>query len=149
MWRRGWDSNPRPRFLRGHDFQSCSFGQLGHLSVFAIRFWLSAVRKARELAQLARLPDSTSQIGIHLFLWGSRFQRDSFGQLGHLSVFAIRFWLSAVRIRLLAEIRDSLNDSQDLGRSQAFFLVGPRDGNCGGPGVSLNTPWEDPRAARS
>ena len=31
-WRRDGDSNPRNRFSGLHDFQSCSFGQLGHLS---------------------------------------------------------------------------------------------------------------------
>ena len=30
-WRRDGDSNPRYGDIRIHDFQSCSFGQLGHL----------------------------------------------------------------------------------------------------------------------
>ena len=32
-WRRDGDSNPRSRFNGLHDFQSCSFDQLGHLSI--------------------------------------------------------------------------------------------------------------------
>ena len=34
FWRRARDSNPRNRFSSLHDFQSCSFDQLGQLSVF-------------------------------------------------------------------------------------------------------------------
>ena len=33
FWRREGDSNPWYGDYRTHDFQSCSFGQLGHLSV--------------------------------------------------------------------------------------------------------------------
>ena len=33
LWRRDGDSNPRSRFNGLHDFQSCSFDQLGHLSI--------------------------------------------------------------------------------------------------------------------
>ena len=33
LWRRARDSNPRNRFGGLHDFQSCSFDQLGQLSV--------------------------------------------------------------------------------------------------------------------
>ena len=29
-----WGFEPQIRFWRIHDFQSCSFGQLGHLSIF-------------------------------------------------------------------------------------------------------------------
>ena len=32
-WRRDGDSNPGYGYYRTHDFQSCSFGQLGHLSI--------------------------------------------------------------------------------------------------------------------
>ena len=32
-WRRARDSNPRSRFSDLHDFQSCSFDQLGQLSI--------------------------------------------------------------------------------------------------------------------
>lgn len=32
LWRREGDSNPWYGDYRTHDFQSCSFGQLGHLS---------------------------------------------------------------------------------------------------------------------
>ena len=32
-WRRARDSNPRNRFSSSHDFQSCSFDQLGQLSI--------------------------------------------------------------------------------------------------------------------
>ena len=34
VWRRDGDSNPRSRFNGLHDFQSCSFDQLGHLSLW-------------------------------------------------------------------------------------------------------------------
>ena len=33
-WRRARDSNPRSRFSDLHDFQSCSFDQLGQLSIY-------------------------------------------------------------------------------------------------------------------
>ncbi len=33
FWRRARDSNPRNRFSSLHDFQSCSFDQLGQLSI--------------------------------------------------------------------------------------------------------------------
>ena len=33
LWRRARDSNPRSRFSDLHDFQSCSFDQLGQLSI--------------------------------------------------------------------------------------------------------------------
>ena len=33
FWRRARDSNPRSRVCDLHDFQSCSFGQLGQLSI--------------------------------------------------------------------------------------------------------------------
>ena len=33
FWRRARDSNPRNAFRRLHDFQSCSFDQLGQLSI--------------------------------------------------------------------------------------------------------------------
>ena len=35
-WRRERDSNPRYTFRCTHDFQSCTFGQLGHLSIIFI-----------------------------------------------------------------------------------------------------------------
>ncbi len=34
VWRREGDSNPWYGDYRTHDFQSCSFGQLGHLSTY-------------------------------------------------------------------------------------------------------------------
>ena len=40
FWRRVRDSNPRNGCSRLHDFQSCSFGQLGQLSI-AMKFLLS------------------------------------------------------------------------------------------------------------
>ena len=36
FWRRARDSNPRTGYSPLHDFQSCSFGQLGQLSVFCL-----------------------------------------------------------------------------------------------------------------
>ena len=42
-WRRERDSNPRYTFRCTHDFQSCTFGQLGHLSI--ILFTGAAARK--------------------------------------------------------------------------------------------------------
>ena len=36
FWRRARDSNPRNRFGGLHDFQSCSFDQLGQLSVLPV-----------------------------------------------------------------------------------------------------------------
>ena len=38
FWRRARDSNPRNGFGRLHDFQSCSFDQLGQLSVCSNNF---------------------------------------------------------------------------------------------------------------
>ena len=38
FWRRARDSNPRSRFDGLHDFQSCSFDQLGQLSVCSTGF---------------------------------------------------------------------------------------------------------------
>ncbi len=43
LWRRARDSNPRSRFSDLHDFQSCSFDQLGQLSISqqAIFYYIS------------------------------------------------------------------------------------------------------------
>ena len=38
FWRRARDSNPRTGFDLLHDFQSCSFGQLGQLSIYCLLF---------------------------------------------------------------------------------------------------------------
>ena len=40
FWRRARDSNPRSRFSDLHDFQSCSFDQLGQLSIYLIALTL-------------------------------------------------------------------------------------------------------------
>ncbi len=40
LWRRARDSNPRSRFSDLHDFQSCSFDQLGQLSIYLIALTL-------------------------------------------------------------------------------------------------------------
>ncbi len=40
LWRRARDSNPRSRFSDLHDFQSCSFDQLGQLSGYLIALTL-------------------------------------------------------------------------------------------------------------
>lgn len=40
-WRRARDSNPRSLVKDLHDFQSCSFDQLGQLSVFnSLRYYI-------------------------------------------------------------------------------------------------------------
>ena len=43
FWRRAWDSNPRNGFGRLHDFQSCSFDQLGQLSIYSSKHFQSAL----------------------------------------------------------------------------------------------------------
>ena len=49
FWRRARDSNPRVGFDPLHDFQSCSFGQLGQLSVFnALLLYINKTKNARE-----------------------------------------------------------------------------------------------------
>ena len=40
FWRRARDSNPRNRFSSLHDFQSCSFDQLGQLSVSTVMYYI-------------------------------------------------------------------------------------------------------------
>ena len=42
FWRRARDSNPRSRFSDLHDFQSCSFDQLGQLSIFLILIYYTS-----------------------------------------------------------------------------------------------------------
>ena len=44
-----WGFEPQIRFWRIHDFQSCSFGQLGHLSIASI-----AMRIARSEKQYSK-----------------------------------------------------------------------------------------------
>ena len=43
FWRRARDSNPRSRFSDLHDFQSCSFDQLGQLSIYSSKHFQSAL----------------------------------------------------------------------------------------------------------
>ena len=40
LWRRARDSNPRSRFGGLHDFQSCSFDQLGQLSSSTVQYYI-------------------------------------------------------------------------------------------------------------
>ena len=50
FWRRARDSNPRNGFGRLHDFQSCSFDQLGQLStsLIALLLYITCKEKSRE-----------------------------------------------------------------------------------------------------
>ena len=41
-----WGFEPQIRFWRIHDFQSCSFGQLGHLSIASIAMRIARSEKA-------------------------------------------------------------------------------------------------------
>ena len=49
FWRRARDSNPRTGFDLLHDFQSCSFGQLGQLSKFISQYSVAAVGNSEQL----------------------------------------------------------------------------------------------------
>lgn len=40
-----WGFEPQIRFWRIHDFQSCSFGQLGHLSIASIAMRIARSEK--------------------------------------------------------------------------------------------------------
>ena len=56
-WRRARDSNPRNRFGGLHDFQSCSFDQLGQLSVSAIKCSYIIYDRAAKIKSFFKNPE--------------------------------------------------------------------------------------------
>lgn len=57
LWRRARDSNPRTGYSPLHDFQSCSFDQLGQLSVSAIKCSYIIYDRAAKIKSFFKNPE--------------------------------------------------------------------------------------------